>query len=269
MTRAARTHRSPPPYRRTKNRFAFVSKSGVLPMKAVRVSQPVSRKMSEIVFRDDLYPRIKTSAETVQKYAEDLSVLPAIEVNQHNELIDGWHRWTAHKKANTDVISVIVTPTSGDADVLEMAIERNAAHGLQFSQEDKRHMARQIYASTALAKQGERKKRLAHILSVDISTIQKWLSRIDKDNKEKRDCAVRDLYTRCYTQDEIAELVGMPQGTIKDILVENGGFRFPLNSGDLYEIDNEEDRWNALEQRNRANAEHRSDFEIPIYNVWK
>ncbi len=63
----------------------------------------VERKIAEIpvasvVFRADLYPRIQTSATTVQKYAEDLDVLPPIEVNQHNELIDGWHRWTAHKK---------------------------------------------------------------------------------------------------------------------------------------------------------------------------
>lgn len=45
-----------------------------------------------VVFRSDWYPRIETSAVTVQKYAEDLSVLPPIEVNQNNELIDGWHR---------------------------------------------------------------------------------------------------------------------------------------------------------------------------------
>lgn len=55
-----------------------------------------TRKVSDITFREDLYPRIETSAITVQKYAEDLDVLPPIEINQNNELIDGWHRWTAH-----------------------------------------------------------------------------------------------------------------------------------------------------------------------------
>ena len=60
------------------------------------------RKVSEIVFRSDLYPRIASDPLTVQKYAEDLSVLPPIEVNQHNEIIDGWHRWTAHKKAEVE-----------------------------------------------------------------------------------------------------------------------------------------------------------------------
>jgi|SRR5579863_3197147 len=105
-------------------------------------------KVADVVFRDDLYPRIETSPTTVQKYAEDLEVLPPIEVNQHNELIDGWHRWTAHKKAKADTIRATVTKTVNDAEFLELAIERNALHGLQLSQADKRNMARQIYHAT-------------------------------------------------------------------------------------------------------------------------
>jgi len=54
------------------------------------------RPLSQIVYREDLYPRIKSDPATVQRYAENLDVLPPIEVNQHNILIDGWHRWTAH-----------------------------------------------------------------------------------------------------------------------------------------------------------------------------
>jgi hypothetical protein len=41
-----------------------------------------TRKVDEIVFREDLYPRIDTSPTTVQKYADDLDVLPPVEVNQ-------------------------------------------------------------------------------------------------------------------------------------------------------------------------------------------
>ena len=73
-------------------------------------------KVENVIFRDDLYPRIETSATTVQKYAEDLSVLPPIEINQDNKLIDGWHRWTAHKKTKADTVAVIRTCiTSGGA----------------------------------------------------------------------------------------------------------------------------------------------------------
>lgn len=51
-------------------------------------------KVSDVIFRSDLYPRLETDPVMVQKYADDLSVLPPILVNQHNELVDGWHRWT-------------------------------------------------------------------------------------------------------------------------------------------------------------------------------
>ena len=59
-------------------------------------------------------------AVTVQKYAEDLSVLPPIEINQRNELIDGWHRWTAHKKLDATAIRVTVTQTTSDLHLLEL-----------------------------------------------------------------------------------------------------------------------------------------------------
>ena len=130
-------------------------------------------KVSEVTFRTDLYPRIETSAVTVQKYAEDLDVLPPIEVNQHNELIDGWHRWTAHKKVSAETIRVIVTQTASDAELLELAIERNAKHGLQLSNRDKEKMAGRLYSSFLSQKPAKDacaayKERFPSILSVDL-----------------------------------------------------------------------------------------------------
>ena len=122
-------------------------------------------KVSDVVFREDLYPRIETSAVTVQKYAEDLDVLPPIEVNQHNELIDGWHRWTAHKKAKAEEIKAIVTQTKSEAEFLELTIECNAAHGLQMSQADKQNMARRIYGATPDKERDAKKKQLAKLKS--------------------------------------------------------------------------------------------------------
>jgi hypothetical protein len=225
--------------------------------------------VADVVFRQDLYPRIRQSAETVQKYAETLDVLPTIEVNQHRELIDGWHRWTAHKKAGAETIAVTVTETRSDAELLELAIERNAKHGLQLSQADKQDMARRIYGGTPQAQQGKKKQRLADILSVDLTTVQKWLSRIDKDNKEKRDAAVFSLWLACHTEEQIAEAVGMPRDTVHSVLLKYGDFRFSTKPGELSEIKDEAERWSEIEKRNRAAAEHKSDFEPPIYNIWK
>jgi hypothetical protein len=101
--------------------------------------------VSEVVFRDDLYPRINHDPALVQRYAANLEVLPPIEVNQHNELIDGWHRWTAHKKNESATVTVTVTETKSEAEFLMLAIKRNSAHGSQLADGDKKKMAVRLY----------------------------------------------------------------------------------------------------------------------------
>lgn len=207
-------------------------------------------KVSDVVFREDLYPRLKSDPVTVQKYAEDLSVLPPIEVNQRYELIDGWHRWTAHKKAEAPEIEAIITVTNSDAELLELAIERNAIHGLQLSQEDKKDMARRIYHGTPDRDRDEKKKQLAKILSVSERTVRDWLSRIDKDAKEARDKRIFELWLSCWTQEEIAKTEGIDQGDLSRMAK---GFM---------EIGN-------LAKNHKSAAEHATEFEVPIYNIWK
>jgi len=207
-------------------------------------------KVCSVVFREDLYPRISTSAETVQKYAEDLSVLPPIHVNQHMELIDGWHRWTAHKKNEVAEIDAIIKPTASDAELLELAIESNATHGLQLSQSDKRDMARKIYHSTAEKDRDAKKKQLAKILSVSERTVRDWLSRVDKDAKEARDRRIFDLWLACHSTDEIAELTGASKADVSGVCSK---------TADLPNL-------NKLQQ---SAAEHATDFDPPIYNIWK
>jgi hypothetical protein len=206
--------------------------------------------VADVVFREDLYPRIETSAVTVQKYAEDLSVLPPIKVNQQNELIDGWHRWTAHKKNGIEMIEAEVIETKSDAELLEKAIETNATHGLQLSQADKRDMARKIYHSTPEKERDEKKKHLAVILSVSERTVRDWLSRVDKDAKEARDKRIFDLWLACYTQQEIANAVGITKQAVEQVCQETAGLP-------------------KLDKVDQSAAEHATDFTPPIYNIWK
>lgn len=204
--------------------------------------------VTDVVFREDLYPRIKTSAETVQKYAEDLDVLPAIEINQHFELIDGWHRWTAHRKNGAVKIRATITQTESDAHLLELAIERNAAHGLQLSQEDKRDMARRIYHATAERDRDTKKAQLARILSVSERTVRDWLSRIDKDTKEARDRRIFELWLACHTQEEIAKAESIGVATVNEVVSSETA---------------------NLPEPKKSASSHATDFDVPIYNVWK
>jgi len=188
----------------------------------------------------------------VQKYAETLEVLPPIEINQHDELIDGWHRWTAHKKENEEEIEVVVTETASDTHLLELAIERNAKFGLQLSQSDKRDMARRIYHVTPVAERDEKRTHLADILSVSERTVRDWLSRIDKDTKAARNKRIFDLWLACWTQQEIADDVGMTRATLStdESFAEIGNIA-------------------KLSKTDQSAADHATDFDPPLYNVWK
>lgn len=204
-----------------------------------------TRNVSEIIWREDLYPRFEPSPSTIQQYAESIDQLPPIEINQHNELIDGYHRWTAHKKAGLGEVRVIVTRTVSDNEFLKLAIQRNATHGLQLSMDDKKSMARKLYAG----KDGE-KEELMRLLSVSKSTMYNWLSRADKDMKDERNRRIADLWLSCYTEEEIAEQVGVSEGTVHELIEKSS------------EIP-------SLEKM-RILSEYRDpDWTPPLYNVWK
>jgi len=206
--------------------------------------------VAAIVFREDLYPRIesKTSAVLVQKYAEDVDVLPPIEVNQDHELIDGWHRWTAHKKVKADMIGVTITSTSSDLELLKLAARRNNNHGHQLSQDDKRALARRLYQGAADKDRASLKKELEGLLSVSERTVREWLSRIDKDAKGARDRRIFDLWLACWTHEEIADEIGIEKQRVGEVICPD-----PANRP----------------KADKAAADHATDFEPPIYNIWK
>lgn len=243
---------------------------GVFSWSDEMAKQGESRAVADIVFREDLYPRIEKSPTTVQKYAEDLGVLPPIDINQNNELIDGWHRWTAYKKAKVEQIPVVVVTTQSDAHLLELAIERNATHGLQLSQADKKKMAKRIYVVA-----GNRQERLAararlsKILSVSEDTLKGWLSRAEKDLKDEAKEQALQLWLSCHTQQQIADAVGWPRQTITDWMsfAENGESTETGKTDDSDEASKEAPIKLTNEQLSDAN--HTTGFDLPIYNVWK
>jgi hypothetical protein len=202
------------------------------------------RDVGSIVWREDLYPRFEPNPSVIQQYAEAVDELPPIEVNQHNELIDGYHRWTAHKKAKREAIAVVVTQTTSDADFLRLAIERNAKHGLQLSNADKKRLARQLYAARQYDKDA-----LRALLSVGKSTLYGWLTDIDKAQREERNRQIADMWLACYTEEEIADAVGVSIGTI------NGAVQEPSDIPELEKL--------------KIFSEYREpDWKPPLYDVW-
>ena len=208
--------------------------------------------VSAVVFRDDLYPRIDTSPQTVQKYAEDLSVLPPIEVNQHNILIDGWHRWTAHRKQRAETVPCIITKTETEAQLYQLAVERNATHGVQLANKDKSRYARQRIEGISLSDMPAVLEEIAKIVSVPVGTVRNWTQERREELKKDRDGQIADLWLACHAQREIAEQMELDQSVISEMnLMDFTKFR------KIHQI-----------EEAQHNYDTDPDFKPPIYNVW-
>jgi predicted transcriptional regulator len=202
-------------------------------------------KVSEVIYREDLYPRVKTDPTLVQKYAENIDVLPPIEINQNNILIDGYHRLTAYKKLNIEEIEVTVTETKSEEEVYRLSIERNAKFGMQMNRDDKKACARRLYRFGDGLAEGE----IAKLLSVTPKTVSEYVKDIKTQVEEEKNQKIFDMWMASYTQDEIAEAVNMKLMTVNDrikVLTEMEKFPKPYKLSALYQ----------------------DDFEIPIYNIW-
>jgi hypothetical protein len=73
-----------------------------------------------------------------------------------------------------------------------------------------------------------------------------------KENTEKRDRKICDLWLACYTQEEIAEAVGEPVGTIGRLLADETFLHSVLEN-----------------PMKKAAASHAVDFAVPLSNMWK
>jgi hypothetical protein len=211
-------------------------------------------KVSEVVFRKDLYPRIEHNQAKALEYSENLEHLPPIEVNQHNELIDGFHRWTAHKLKGVDEIAATITETKSDNHLLILAIEKNATHGLQMAVKDKEKMARRFYLdesswssfSSTASDRAAIKKEIAKMLKVSASKLSDWLSDIDQKAREERREVIKNLWLKCHTAEEIGDAVGLTK----------------VQAGE--EVSKV---FSALEKSSKVTFSE-EDFQPPIYNVW-
>lgn len=201
-----------------------------------------TRRLDEVVVREDLYPRLTHNPALVQRYATILDVLPPIEVNQDNILIDGYHRLTAHRKAEAETIPVVITETASDLDILALAIIRNASHGYQLSEDDKRKQAIRLYAAGT----GKTKEEIAGILSVTMRSVTGYLSDVDKQLREERKQRICDLWMACATVEEIADRLKLSTQPIKEAVSD----------------------FSETLPKNPKVAFLDSDFAPPLYNVW-
>lgn len=170
--------------------------------------------LADIVFRHDLYPRMRVEPGKVEEYAHSIDLLPPIEINQDRILIDGTHRYRAHEAAGRTTIAARITRTQSDDDLLFLAIARNATHGLILSQDDKRRL------TIKFCLLGRERGDICGALSIAQRTYELWTFDVRASRKRERSETILDLHLRCRGQDEIAKLVDVSQSEVNAEIAE-------------------------------------------------
>lgn len=166
-----------------------------------------TRKVTDIIYREDLYPRFKPNPAKIQEYAENIDRLPAIELNQNNILIDGYHRWKAYETEKREEIPVFITQTKSEAEVERLSVERNSTHGQQLTQDEKKSYAVKWWN---VLNQDD----ICNSLSISSDTFLRW-TKSKRDEQEKAiSQKILDMWMSCHSQLEIANAVKLDASTI-------------------------------------------------------
>jgi hypothetical protein len=155
-------------------------------------------EISDIIFKEELYPREKTHQEVIDNYSETLQGLPHIIINKDNILIEGKHRLEAHKKKEFTEIQCKVEDIPEEK-IYERAVELNATFGIQLTFSEKRDVARRLF-------NGKNGNHLVKILSVSTDCFNKWVRDIRKAKEEivEKDIIMEYLKAE-LTQQEVAD----------------------------------------------------------------
>jgi len=176
-------------------------------------------KIEGIIFREDLYPRFEPNQQLIKKYSESLEYLPPIKIDQHNILIDGFHRLKAHELIKENSIKVEIIEVKSERELKQLAYKWNSNHGLQLTNEEKKQYAIEMIGEST-------SKDLVNILSVNIKSINRWTKNKRELLKKEKNRRIIEEYLRAWnTQESIVKLLGIPQQTISDIIdkiTENG-----------------------------------------------
>ena len=177
------------------------------------MDSPQKIALDDVVLREDLDPRLGDRDDAlIAQYADIFDALPPIEINQHNELIDGWHRVRAAERAKRKEIAYVVVETDGDDDLGDKMWAANLKHGVQYTRAQRQTQGLKLH------ERGLKANVIATRVGVSASSVYSWTKELRDKEKEERDAEIARLREEGMTQQQIADEVGVRQSTVADII---------------------------------------------------
>lgn len=196
--------------------------------------------LDDVVFCGDIYPRGKPNQRLIDELVDVLraghvSELEPIELDDaeetKNRLWDGYHRWKAHVRYLEEWNEASEEDAEGWAEPKETITARfsicpegippilyaaqfSAKHGDRLKSSEKSDVAEAVYKENPEFSQTE----LAERLATSRSRIKAWIGHLIAAHKEERDKAILRLSRLGWTQQEIAEKVGLTHQATSVIL---------------------------------------------------
>lgn len=181
-----------------------------------------TRQLDELTIDQEIDPRLKQrSQERIEGYADNIDGLPPILVDGNNRILDGIHRYHAHRLMGRDRIEVQVVEPDSQLDALTHAIKANAIHGLGLSSEELKRDAIRLWES------GATEEHIANTISRSVGTVQSYLAEAKQRLIDKQKREVVNLCKDGHGQKQISKIISensrrtINQKTVSNYLKEH------------------------------------------------
>ncbi len=159
------------------------------------------------------------SKEVIRGYSENISGLVPIVLDQHNRILDGFHRYHAHEHAGEEKIAYTVKEVENDDEAVEYAITVNSMHGVQLTIEEIRRNAVRLF------EMGRTPKEISNIVRRHETVVGKYIKDARTEIENEFAMKVGELYAivddngkPIYSHRSLAEELDVDKGKIATAL---------------------------------------------------
>lgn len=174
---------------------------------------PTLIPVEKVSFLKEFYIRFKPSDTTIEQYRASIGMFPPIVLARGHILVDGFHRWQAHRREGVAEIAALDLGNLSDLEIKKEAWLLNNAHGFAPSTAERKSACDSFYRDGV-----KDYAEIAKLVGVTRNTAREYCRDARKDEVETQKAKAWDLWLDCFTQAQIAREVGVDQTTISEWL---------------------------------------------------